>query len=158
MCGKIKLVCFDKTGTLTEDSLDLLGVLPCTSHGSVYCSSTVCGMRVSAMCRFGPMTEDASLLPHEPLLYAMATCHSHSTMESITHTHTQTYLPTHTHTQTYLPTLTHTHTHRYTYPLTHTHTLTYLPTLTHTDIPTHSHTLTYLSSFSAWCQGIRSFL
>lgn len=47
MCGKIKLVCFDKTGTLTEDSLDLLGVLPSSTHGSVP-YYTIVRMRVSA--------------------------------------------------------------------------------------------------------------
>lgn len=58
LCGKIKLVCFDKTGTLTEDSLDVLGVQPATTKG------------------FSHMVHDPSELPHNPLLFAMATCHS----------------------------------------------------------------------------------
>ncbi|XP_050686747.1 polyamine-transporting ATPase 13A3-like isoform X4 [Eriocheir sinensis] len=59
--GVLNCVCFDKTGTLTEDGLDMRGVVPVS--------------QASDNVELTPMTS-AMTLPHDHLLFAMATCHS----------------------------------------------------------------------------------
>ncbi|KAK8775011.1 hypothetical protein V5799_010458 [Amblyomma americanum] len=57
-CGALSVVCFDKTGTLTEDCLDIAAVVPCEN----------------AMLQ--PVVNNLKILPHGPMLVALATCHS----------------------------------------------------------------------------------
>ncbi|XP_063864679.1 polyamine-transporting ATPase 13A3-like isoform X3 [Scylla paramamosain] len=59
--GVLNCICFDKTGTLTEDGLDMRGVVPVSQTAS--------------KVELSPMTS-AKMLPHDHLLFAMATCHS----------------------------------------------------------------------------------
>ncbi|XP_064645637.1 polyamine-transporting ATPase 13A3-like [Lineus longissimus] len=58
IAGTLDLVCFDKTGTLTNDGLDLWGI------------------RRAYKKKFSLVLKDGRQLLHEPLLVAMATCHS----------------------------------------------------------------------------------
>ncbi|XP_051515898.1 polyamine-transporting ATPase 13A2-like isoform X2 [Myxocyprinus asiaticus] len=58
ICGKISLFCFDKTGTLTEEGLDVWGVMEANGTG------------------FGELVPDPHLLPPEPMVSALASCHS----------------------------------------------------------------------------------
>ncbi|CAG0881036.1 unnamed protein product, partial [Darwinula stevensoni] len=67
VCGKLQLFCFDKsqlyfqTGTLTEEGLDMWGVVPISS-GPI---------------EIEPLLTNVALLPESnPLLIALATCHS----------------------------------------------------------------------------------
>nr|XP_053627607.1 polyamine-transporting ATPase 13A3-like [Cherax quadricarinatus] len=60
--GVLNCICFDKTGTLTEDGLDMRGVVPVAQS---------LGKQVQLTQITSPAT-----LPHDHLLYAMATCHS----------------------------------------------------------------------------------
>ncbi|XP_071531027.1 polyamine-transporting ATPase 13A3-like isoform X2 [Panulirus ornatus] len=60
--GVLNCICFDKTGTLTEDGLDMRGVVS-------VCRSPCRQLELSQMT--SPAT-----LPHDHLLYALATCHS----------------------------------------------------------------------------------
>ncbi|XP_054268548.1 polyamine-transporting ATPase 13A3 [Macrosteles quadrilineatus] len=62
--GSINCVCFDKTGTLTEDGLDMWGVVP------------------SESCHFKVPVKQLDTLPTGDLLYAMATCHSLTIIDS----------------------------------------------------------------------------
>lgn len=59
--GVLNCICFDKTGTLTEDGLDMKGVVPVS--------------QAADKKELSPMTT-AGTLPHDHLLFAMATCHS----------------------------------------------------------------------------------
>ncbi|XP_072940541.1 polyamine-transporting ATPase 13A3-like isoform X2 [Epargyreus clarus] len=60
ICGKLQVMCFDKTGTLTEDGLDLYAVIPCEPSE-----------------KFGRCVSDIASLPaSEPLVQALASCHS----------------------------------------------------------------------------------
>ncbi|KJE95551.1 ATPase type 13A2 isoform 3, variant [Capsaspora owczarzaki ATCC 30864] len=64
VCGKIKMMCFDKTGTLTEDGLDVWGFVPITSE------------------KTHDPVPDLSTLPLDRGLYALATCHSLTTVNN----------------------------------------------------------------------------
>ncbi|XP_042233041.1 polyamine-transporting ATPase 13A3-like isoform X2 [Homarus americanus] len=60
--GVLNCICFDKTGTLTEDGLDMKGVVAVSQSLSKQLELS--------------MIMSPSNLPHDHLLYAMATCHS----------------------------------------------------------------------------------
>ncbi|KAK3867069.1 hypothetical protein Pcinc_027432 [Petrolisthes cinctipes] len=59
--GVLNCICFDKTGTLTEDGLDMKGVV---------------GVEVEETNHRLVDMSDPATLPHDHLLYSMATCHA----------------------------------------------------------------------------------
>ncbi|OWA54617.1 putative cation-transporting ATPase 13A3 [Hypsibius exemplaris] len=70
MCGLLNMVCFDKTGTLTEDGLDLKSVLPSSSSSD------------GKEAKFHEVSSAESKISdsEDPMVRAMATCHSLSLM------------------------------------------------------------------------------